>query len=382
MSEISQGPGLKIGLLTCELSHMHGWAHYSLSLIQALRRAGVAMTVIAAHNSPPVEGLDLHPLLPNTNPREGNLLAKIALQIPAVRGLLRDCDVIHTTVEPYAPLAAWATRNKPLYITGHGRYMHLSQNRRWPVSALYRRTFERAHIICVSHYTEKIVRSVLPTVQTSVVNNGVDVERFQNLAPLSDRSPTARKTILSVAAVKPRKGTLELVQAMAKVREQIPDVQCIIIGSLDLEPAYVAQVRAAVRDLKLENCVQLLGHIPDEALIGWYGASGVFVLPSMNDGWKFEGYGIVYMEASAAGLPVIGTTENGGEDAIDDGLTGLLVLQSQVVEKLPEAIIRLLTDPELASQMGAAGREKALRQTWDHVARQMIGLYNAAVQKG
>jgi glycosyltransferase involved in cell wall biosynthesis len=370
-----ENSALKVGLLTCELNHTHGWAHYSLSLIQALRRAGLEMTVVVAQSSPPVEGLTVYRLLPDTNPRADFLLAKMVLKFQTISDLLRDCDIIHATIEPYAPVAAWIAGKRSLVITGHGSYMRLSQERRWPVNALYRRAFEQGHIVCVSHYTESVVRSVLPAVRTTVINNGVDVERFQTSA--TSRQPSEIPTILSVGAVKPRKGTLELVRALAEVRRQIPAVQCIIIGSLTQEPAYAERVREALHDLQLEGCVQLLGHVPDEILLDWYERAHIFVLPSINDGWKFEGYGIVYLEASATGLPVIGTTDNGAEDAVDDGATGLLIPQSQVKEKLPHAILRLLADPQLAAQMGAAGRAKALRQTWDTVATQMVALYNA-----
>jgi phosphatidylinositol alpha-1,6-mannosyltransferase len=91
--------------------------------------------------------------------------------------------------------------------------------------------------------------------------------------------------------------------------------------------------------------------------MSWYGSAHVFALPSLNVGWKFEGYGLAHLEASAAGLPVIGTTDCGAADAIDDGVTGLLVTQAQVAERLPAAIIRLLSDPALAAQMIALYNE-------------------------
>ncbi|MBC7811629.1 MAG: hypothetical protein H7175_10805, partial [Burkholderiales bacterium] len=111
---------LHIGLLTPDLSHAHGWAHHSLSLLEALNRASVKLTVIAAQNSPDIDGITVHKLLPNVTPADGNLLLNLALAAPRVRALLRDCDVIHTTIEPYAPLAAWVAGKRPLFITGHG----------------------------------------------------------------------------------------------------------------------------------------------------------------------------------------------------------------------------------------------------------------------
>ena len=82
-----------------------------------------------------------------------------------------------------------------------------------------------------------------------------------------------------------------------------------------------------------------------------------------------------FMRARAAGLPVIGTNGCGVEDAVDDDVTGLLLAQDNLTETLPQAIIELLTDPQRAARMGAAGREKARNHTWDHVAQEMIALY-------
>jgi glycosyltransferase involved in cell wall biosynthesis len=376
-----------VGLLTADLSPSHGWGQHSLNLVKALHRAGARLTVMASRNSPVVEGIEVHSLLPAVNPFEDRMIFKMALQVPKTRQLLRECEVIHTAIEPYAPLAAWIAGRRPFFVTAHGSYIRLAEVRRWPISEVYRRAFVQARIICVSRYTEHVAQQALPGARTVVVNNGVDYERFAGQLPASSRQPPgARATllsrysplILSVGAVKARKGTLELVEAIARVRERIADVQCVIIGSLTAEPDYVARVKATVQQLGLSDTVYLLGHVPDETLLDWYRRANLFVLPSINDEWKFEGYGLVYLEASAAGLPVIGTTECGAEDAIDEGITGLLVPQSQIAERLPGAMIRILSDSELATRMGQAGREKASRQTWDQVAAQILALYNKA----
>ncbi len=384
-----QSSALHVGLLVPDLSQRHGWAGYSLSLIEALRKAGLRLTVIAARNCPPLEGQAVHRLLPNVTPAERFSLVKQFRLIPSVSAVLRDCDVIHATIEPYAPLGAWVAGIRPLVITGHGSYVRLHEERRWPASMIYRRAFQRATLVCVSQYTAKVAQQSLPGVRTVVVNNGVDVERFARIhldsavaAPVqSEDRPQKNLTILSVGAVKKRKGTLELVRAMAEVRQVIPNVQCIIIGRLDPEPAYVAQVRAAISALRLDDCVHLLGHVAESALLEWYGKADIFVVPSVNDGRRFEGYGLVYLEASAAGLPVIGTTENGAEDAIDNGVTGLLVPQNAIAEALPGAIIRLLSAADVRTQMGAAGRVKAARQTWDAAAVRMIAVYQNVVAR-
>ena len=364
---------MRVGFLTSDLSHEHGWAHYSLSLLQALRAGGVQATVVTARNSPLVDDLDIHRLLPNIHPAEKYLLWKSMRAAPAVGKLLRHCDLIHVTVEPYAPVGAWIAAGRPFCVTAHGSYVDLLSHRRWPAGDLYRWALRRAQLLCVSKYTEKVAQNVLKSTQTTVIPNGIDPERFVDLPVgiVEKRGPT----VLSVGAIKLRKGTLELIQAMAKVRKVVLDVQCVIIGSTQTAPGYVEQVRAEISSLGLESHVHLLGHVPEEALLAWYGAADVFALPSMNVGPRFEGYGLVHMEASAAGLPVIGTTDCGAEDAIEDGVTGLLVPQSAVTDTLPDAIIALLTDPQRAAQMGAAGQARARQYTWDKVARRMIAFY-------
>ena len=364
---------LHIGFLAADLTHKHGWAHYGLSLLLALQRAGVNMTVVAARNSPLIDGVTVLPILPSVDPLEGGMLIKQVLAIPRVRRAFARCDLIHSAIEPYAPLAALVAGNRPLVVTGHGSYVRTSHERPFPANVVYQQAFRRALLVCVSRYTAVQAETAIPGVRTTVVNNGIDVERFASLHRANP--PDHRPTVLSVGAVKARKGTLALVRAMEKVRETIPDVQCVIIGNLESEPEYVAQVQAEIETRGLQETVRLLGRVSDDILLDWYGKADVFALPSLNVDWKFEGYGLSLMEASAAKLPVIGTTDCGAEDAVDDGVTGLLVSQTNVDSELPQAIIHLLKNPALARQMGEAGREKANRNTWDDVARQMIQVY-------
>ncbi|MCA0457693.1 MAG: glycosyltransferase family 4 protein [Chloroflexi bacterium] len=368
-------PNLHIGILAPDLTMKHGWAQYSLSLIQALRKLDVRMTVVAASNSPSMIDVDVHPILPALVPRERAFTVKMMAQVPAVRRILHNCDVVHALAEPFAPLGAWVAGPRPLVVTGHGSYVRMAEHERWPFSLLYRRAFLQSTLICVSHYTEKVAQAALPGVRTAVVNNGVDASRFAGITHTPDDPPF----ILAVGAVKPRKGQLELVKAMPKVLEQFPNARCVIIGSLTAEPAYVQQIKDTIAALDLSKRVLLFGHVSEDVLLDYYRRATLFALPSMNDGWRFEGYGLVHLEASAAGLPVIGTTDCGAEDAIDNEVTGLLVSQAQVAVQLPEAIIRLLSNPSLAARMGAAGREKAARQTWATVAQELIGVYNQVV---
>jgi phosphatidylinositol alpha-1,6-mannosyltransferase len=344
-----------------------------VNLIQAFHARGIHLTIITASNTPALDDVTVHPILPALHPREPAFNRKLIQALPQVRKLLQPCTHIHVTAEQYAPLGAWSAGQRPLYLTVHGSYVHLPRISRWPMTHLYRWSFQQATLCCVSQYTASIAQQIIPDVRTVVIPNGVQVERYLSL----ERQPTDRPTILSVGAVKRRKGMLELVQAMPSVLQKHPQAQCILIGSLDHEVGYVAEIRQQITMLGLDSCVQLLGHVDEAELVRWYQQADVFVLPSLNDGWKFEGFGLVYLEASAAGLPVIGTTHTGAAEAIDDGVTGLLISQDNLAQVLPQAINALLEDPRLRQQMGVAGRLKAQQQTWEQVADQLLSLYGA-----
>jgi glycosyltransferase involved in cell wall biosynthesis len=235
---------------------------------------------------------------------------------------------------------------------------------------VYRYAFRRAQIVCVSRYTERILHEVLPAARTHVIPNGVEAAAYLDIKRTPDQPPL----LLTVGAVKARKGVRELVAALAAVRAVVAETRLVIAGALEIDAPYVAQVRQDIAALGLSEAVTLAGRVSDEELRRLYARASLFALPAREDDGKFEGFGLALIEASAAGLPVISTLGSGTADAVDDGVTGLLVPQNDG-GALANAIIRLLTDKALAEQMGNAGRRKAATQTWDAAAQAYVRLY-------
>ncbi len=367
---------MRIGLLAPDLSANHGWATYSLNLIRQLRARGIQTTVLCARNSPPVD-FDALPLLPAVRPPERHIFLKSLLQTSAARRAMASCDILHATIEPYAVLAAAIAGARPLFVTAHGSYVNLPRLRRFPVGRAYRWAFSRAQLLCVSRYTARMAREILPEARAQVINNGVDATRFLN--PPASPALKEAPTVVAAGGVKPRKGTLELVEAMAHVRRRIPDARCLVLGDPQESSAYTARVRRRIAELALQESVSLLGFVDDALLRAWLAAADVVALPAVNDGLWFEGFGLVLVEAGASGTAVIGTDDCGVADAIDHGETGLVVSQRHIARELPRALLTLLEDPALAARMGAAGKRRAQQRTWAAVADQVVQRYKSSL---
>ncbi|MHB8629817.1 MAG: glycosyltransferase family 4 protein [Aggregatilineales bacterium] len=350
----------------------HGWGRYTRDLITALAEQGAVITLVTSRDAPtsadlPVESY--HRILPSiTQPARLNSL-RLLRYAPTIRHLvhIKRTDVVHVFAEPYALAAALV--NRQCFVTAHGTYVPRSVERRG-MGALYRAIYNRSRMICVSRYTEAQVKAALPGAHTAVIPNGVDAARFRRVVPLPVK---IAPTVLAVGQVKARKGFHVLAKAMMEVRKYIPDARAVFIGDTN-DSHYVAELRQQIATDGLTGAIDILGRVPDDTLIGWYQAADVFALPALNVGSKFEGFGLAYLEASAAGLPAIGTFGCGAEEAIRDGETGLLVPQNDVMA-LTDALVQLLHDSDLRRRLGATGQAYADGQTWDAIAGQVLALY-------
>ncbi|MBN1680339.1 MAG: glycosyltransferase family 4 protein [Anaerolineae bacterium] len=361
---------MRVALLTPDFDPSYGWARYAFDLAHALIDQDISVTVLTQRgaDSTPTD-ITSQPVLPRLVPPPRGFLLRSLASLGDVRRALTGCDIVHVVAEPYTPLAALAAGSRPLIVTAHGTYVPQTAQRRI-VGRLYRRAYRWAHLIAVSDYTAAQVRAALPDANLTVIRNGVHVARFQQDVP----APAKRGPIvLASGGIKARKGTHVLIAALAQVREHVPDVQLVITGRQD-DAAYLAQVRQQITDLGLSGSVHLPGQIPETDLLGWYRHADVFALPSLNVGGKFEGFGLVFLEASASGLPVIGTTGSGIEEAVVADKTGLLVPQHDV-DALADAITRVLTDDPLRERLGRAGQKHARQQDWSVVAAQVRRVY-------
>jgi phosphatidylinositol alpha-1,6-mannosyltransferase len=167
--------------------------------------------------------------------------------------------------------------------------------------------------------------------------------------------------------------------AFCKVARRNPDLLHVIIGKATGDD-YHQSLLAMARDAGVAERVLWRGNVSeDEKLDLLRGAMAFVHTPVTSQDGGFEGFGIVYLEASACGVPVVGTRDSGAEDAIDEGVTGLLV--DPEVDAVAAAIERLRSDEGLRRRLGAGGLERARRSSWTENARAVLAIYERVLRE-
>ena len=204
-------------------------------------------------------------------------------------------------------------------------------------------------------------------VDTSVFRpgaGGLDVRRRHGLVD--------RPVVVCVSRLVPRKGQDVLVRALPELRRRVPGTALLLVGG---GPDLPRLRRLAARH-GVDEHVVTTGSVPWEELPAHYDAGDVFAMPcrTRRGGLEVEGLGIVFLEASATGLPVVAGRSGGSPDAVRDGETGVVVDGRSLVQ-VTDAVADLLLDRERARAMGAVGRAWVERDwRWDVLAERLRGL--------
>ncbi|KND41252.1 MULTISPECIES: glycosyltransferase family 4 protein [Streptomyces] len=177
---------------------------------------------------------------------------------------------------------------------------------------------------------------------------------------------TDRPVVVCVSRLVPRKGQDTLIRAMPGILAKEPDAVLLIVGG----GPYEKELRGLARETGVAGSVRFTGAVPWAELPAHYGAGDVFAMPcrTRRGGLDVEGLGIVYLEASATGLPVVAGDSGGAPDAVLDGETGWVVRGGSPTDTA-ERVVTLLGDPELRARMGQRGREWVEEKwRWDLLA--------------
>lgn len=261
----------------------------------------------------------------------------------------------------FAGWACWRWRGIPYYLYVYGA--DLLEYRDRPLWGwLLRFILGRAQqVIAISRFTrQEVERSGVTPERITLLHPAIDLERF---ASLPDPAEAKRcrgwqdcQVILSVGRLVERKGQDMVIRALPAVAAALPRVRYALGG---VGP-YRAALERLAREAGVAERVEFLGFVPEAQLPSLYAAADVFVMPSrqLPQAGDVEGFGMVFIEANAAGLAVLAGRSGGVEDAVVDGYTGLLVDPTDP-QAIGEGLIRLLQDEELRDRLAAQGRERA-----------------------
>jgi phosphatidylinositol alpha-mannosyltransferase len=225
--------------------------------------------------------------------------------------------------------------------------------------------------IAVSKAARDYVASYFPG-EYVIIPNGIDVERFGKAEPLEGLREGGSK-ILFVGRLEKRKGLKYLLRAFSLVKETLPKSKLIVVGAYDKDDK-----RPFVRYIRRHRLrgVKFVGYVSEEDLPRYYRTCDVFCAPSIG----FESFGIVLLEAMAAGVPIVASDIAGYREVLKDGEEGFLVPPGDEFA-LADALIRLLNDPSLRKEMGRRGQEKANAYSWERVAGRVLDYYQELRRK-
>ncbi|MBF6274648.1 MULTISPECIES: glycosyltransferase family 4 protein [Nocardia] len=189
-----------------------------------------------------------------------------------------------------------------------------------------------------------------------------------------------RPTVLCLSRLVPRKGQDMLILAMREIRRRIDGAVLVIAGG----GPYEEKLRALVRALDLESDVVFTGRVPAAELAAHHTLADVFAMPSRTRGagLDVEGLGIVYLEASATGVPVVAGNSGGAPETVLEGRTGTVV-DGRDERAVAAAVVDILSDRDAAARMGAAGCEWVADQwRWDVLGGRLRGLLDPGAHSG
>ncbi len=354
---------MRILLIGQSLDEHSGWGRYAWEVVKCLRvKHQVTVLVEHATGKP-----DEHAVL-----SAGRRPLDLMRSTLAVRRMRRGVDIVHALDGyPYA-LYAHATR-RPYVVSGIGAYTVAPLDhplKRLALSHAYRRA---KAVLCISNFVADQLRTRLGLTNLGVVHLGVDHNRFQ--APSAQlRTPNL---VISVGHLKPRKGHHVALRAVAAAIRQIPDLRYVIVGKIASAP-YAELLLQQAEELGIAGHVEIRTSADDAELLDLYRRASLFMLLPQPDRSHFEGFGLVFVEAAACGLPVIGTSGSGVEDAVADGRNGTLVTPGDA-DAAAKAMVDLLTNSPKREAFAKESLEFAKTFSWEKTVEQYEAAYRSVI---
>lgn len=366
---------MKIGLVSpYDFPYPGGVTEHVLHLAEQFRRRGHHVAVLApssnegvrAESVPNVYTLGtVVPIPANGSVARVTLSLRLSSQVKEILHRER-FDVVHLH-EPLMPaLPLTVLRHSQAVNIGTFHAFHRSNLGYFYAKPVLRYFFRKLDgRIAVSRCARDFVGTYFPA-EYRIIPNGIDYERFATPAPRLPQYDDGRINVLFLGRLEKRKGVKYLIRAWMRVRQRCPNARLIVAGRGRPLESYrrFAQLHGLQDDLVFP------GFVPAEDLVRYYHTCDVFCSPATGQ----ESFGIVLLEAMAAGRPIVATEICGYSEVMTPGREGLMVPPRDEAA-LATALLRLIEDPDLRRRCGAAGRETAAAYSWDKVADRVLDFY-------
>jgi phosphatidyl-myo-inositol alpha-mannosyltransferase len=202
-----------------------------------------------------------------------------------------------------------------------------------------------------------------------IIPNGIDYARFATRLEPIERFEDDRLDVLFVGRLEKRKGLEHLLRAWPLVHQAMPNARLLVVGGGRRLEGYRRWVKA-----RGWSEVHFIGYVSAEDLVRYYQTSDVFCAPSTGQ----ESFGIVLLEAMAAGRAIVASRIPGYAEVVEDGAEGMLV-EPGSSEALAAALVRVLGDADLRRSMGECGPSKAAAYDWSRVAGRVLDFYEETI---
>jgi phosphatidylinositol alpha-1,6-mannosyltransferase len=233
---------------------------------------------------------------------------------------------------------------------------------------------EARKVFPVSDYTRQAVLAEGGGSEASVitVNNGVNPTLFRKVPVTAEGraryQPQGERILLTVTRLYPYKGVDRMLESLPAISKAVPEVRYLVVG----EGPDLPRLRDLTARLGLEDRVRFLGRLPLSEIVELYSLADLFVMLSRHDPPDVEGFGLVFLEAAACGLPSIGGRSGGIPDAIEEGKSGWLVNPCNT-EEVAATIIDVLKSPETLQRASEFCLRTAPQKTWERAADRILG---------
>ncbi len=232
---------------------------------------------------------------------------------------------------------------------------------------LFKKLLQKAdNIGVVSRYCQRLLANKFPQAASRAIVSSGALRSDLIIPPIAEKISEKKIILLTVARITPRKGQLKVLHGLYQLPERLlHQIEYWLVG-----PARSRNQRSYLWEIERYSSekgikLQVWGEIEDQSLGEIYAKADIFVLASALHEKSVEGFGLVCLEASAFGLPIVAFHSGGVEESVLDGETGILVPPGDC-EGLAQAIQKLSENPSLRRQLGQKGKEHAARLTWDH----------------